>query len=477
MKRLSPLFFAGAVALSSVQGVAQATPESARIQDLEKRLEELDQKYRILERKIEIDQEAASEKSKTAPSMSIGQNGFSYRSADTNFVLRIRGLIQADGRFYIDDNGNNVNDTFLLRRARPIIEGTLWKNLDFTLVPEFGGGSTTTGGTSSASTPSILDAFINARYSPELQLRVGKFKSPVGLEQLQSDTQAPFIERALPSALTPNRDLGVMLHGEVLDGVVNYAAGVFNGVGDNRTTANIDNDDEKEVAARLFFHPFQKTDVELIQGFGFGLGGSYGNQEGGSSLPAGNGYVTEAGQQFFSYRQGAGTNAATANVTADGTHWRLSPQAYWYYRNFSLLGEYVISSQELRRNDPVATFGEVDNTAWQIVGGYVITGEDASYKGVTPRNPLSISEGHWGAWEVVARYSQLDIDNDAFPTFATAATSASRADAFGVGLNWYANRNIRAAVNYIHTEFSGGGSGRVTGKDENAIMTRLQLAF
>jgi phosphate-selective porin OprO/OprP len=96
---------------------------------------------------------------------------------------------------------------------------------------------------------------------------------------------------------------------------------------------------------------------------------------------------------------------------------------------------------------------------------------------VIPRNPFSLSEGHWGAWEVVVRYSQLDIDNDAFPTFANIATSASRADSFGAGLNWYANRNIRAALNYIHTDFSGGESGRISGQEEHAILSRLQLAF
>jgi phosphate-selective porin OprO/OprP len=479
VKPLTLILLAGTISLAPSTLLAQnnASPDNARIQELEKKLEALDQKYRILERRLELEQESAGEKAKTAPSITIGQNGFAYRSADTNFVLKIRGLLQMDGRFYINDGGNNINDTFLLRRARPIFEATLWKNLDFVFAPEFGGGSVANGGVSTATSAGITDAYLNARYSPELQLRVGKFKSPVGLEELQSDTQAPFIERAFPSSLAPVRDLGVMVHGEVLDGVFNYAAGVFNGVGDNRNSSNIDNDDEKEFAARVFMHPFQKTDVELIQGFGFGLGGSYGNQEGTSALPSGNGFFTEAGQQFFTYRQGAGTNAATANVVADGAHWRLTPQGYWYYRNFSLLGEYIISDQELRRNDPGATFGTMRNTAWQIVGGYVLTGEDATYKGVTPRNPFSLSDHHWGAWEIVARFSQLDIDDKAFPTFASPATSATRADAFGVGLNWYANRNVRAAVNYLRTDFKGGDAGRASAQDENAILTRLQLTF
>ena len=448
-----------------------AADDAARIQDLERRLEELDQKYRVLERRLEIEQEVATEKTKTTPSMSIGAQGFTYRSADTNFVLRIRGLIQADSRFYIDDGGNNRNDTFLLRRARPIIEGTLWENLDFTLVPEFGGGSNTADGNPSSSA-TILDAFVNLRYTPALQLRVGKFKSPVGLEQLQSDAQAFFMERGLPSSLTPSRDVGVMLHGEVMDGVIGYAAGVFNGVGDNRNSPNVDIDDEKDIAGRLFFHPFKKTDLEWVQGLGVGAAGTYGNHDGVQGL---NNYSTEAGQTYFSYNPAGGT------VRADGTAWRFTPQAYYYYRSLGLLGEYVISSQEVRAI-PAAARGpsgtaELEHRAWQIVGGYVLTGEDSSFRGVNPKKPFSLTANQWGAWELTARYSHLEIDDEAFPTFADPARSAVEADACSFGVNWYANRNVRTSINYIHTNFKGGEEGNVSWEDENAVLTRLQLAF
>lgn len=458
------------LALAAVTPVL-AADDASRIQELEKRLEELDQKYRVLERRLEIEQETADEKSKTAPSMSIGAQGFSYRSNDTNFVLRIRGLLQADSRFYIDDGGNSRNDTFILRRARPIIEATLWEKLDFTLVPEFGGGSNNAEG-NPGSSASILDAYVNVRYSPELQLRVGKFKSPVGLEQLQSDSQAYFMERGLPSSLTPNRDVGVMLHGDVFGGVVSYAVGVFNGVADNRNSPNLDIDDEKDVAARLFFHPFQNTDIELLQGLGIGAAGTYGNHDGVQGI---NNYSTEGGQTFFSY------NPSNAAVRADGTAWRFTPQAYYYYRSLGFLGEYVVSSQEVRATPTaaggVAGTADLQHRAWQIVGGYVLTGEDASFRGVNPKKPFSLTDNQWGAWEVVARISHLDIDDQAFPTFANPDRSASEANAFGFGLNWYANRNIRTSLNYIHTDFKGGDEGSATREDENAILTRLQVAF
>jgi phosphate-selective porin OprO/OprP len=449
---------------------AFAADDATRIQELERKLQELDQKYRVLERRLEIEGEAAAEKAKTAPSVSIGASGFTMRSNDTNFVLKIRGLLQTDSRFYIDDGGNNRNDTFLLRRARPIIEATLWDKIDLTLVPEFGGGSNNADGSPSSS-PSILDAYVNLEYSPELQLRVGKFKSPVGLEQLQSDSFAYFMERALPSSLTPSRDVGVMLHGEVFDGVVNYQVGVFNGVGDNRNSPNLDIDDEKDVAARLFFHPFLKLENEALQGLGVGVAGSYGNHDGVQGI---SNYSTEAAQTFFSY------NPTGASVRADGTAWRFTPQGYYYWRSLGLLGEYVVSAQEVRAiptaGGPSST-ADLQHRAWQIVGGYVLTGEDASYRGVSPKKPFSLTANQWGAWEVVARYTHLDIDDEAFPTYSNPNTSASEANGFGLGLNWYANRNVRTSLNYIHTDFKGGDNGTVTREDENAVLTRLQLAF
>jgi phosphate-selective porin OprO and OprP len=458
------------LALGAVLSVP-AADDASRIRELEKRLEELDQKYRVLERRLEIENEAATEKSKTAPAMSIGAQGFSYRSADTNFVLRIKGLIQADSRFYIDDGGNNRNDTFLLRRARPIIEGTLWDGIDFSLVPEFGGGSNTADGNPSSSV-SILDAFLNFRYSPALQLRIGKFKEPVGLEQLQSDAQMFFMERGMSASLTPARDLGVMLHGDVLGGVIQYGGGIFNGVGDNRNSPNLDMDDEKDVAGRLFFHPFRKTELEYLQGLGLGAGGTYGNHDGVQGISS---YATEAAQTFFSY------NPANATVRADGTAWRFTPQGYYYYRSLGFLGEYVVSSQEVRATPSAAGgvggIADLQHRSWQIVGGYVLTGEDSSYRGVNPAKPFSLASNQWGAWEVVARYSHFDVDDETFPTFSNPDTSATEANAYGFGLNWYANRNIRAMLNYIHTDFKGGDAGTVARADENAVLTRIQLAF
>jgi phosphate-selective porin OprO/OprP len=195
----------------------------------------------------------------------------------------------------------------------------------------------------------------------------------------------------------------------------------------------------------------------------------------GGSLP---GYATVGQQQFFAY------NPAGAVVVSDGEHWRLSPQGYWYYGPFGILGEYVISNQRVTRTgttpQPVVS---LNNTAWQVAGTWVLTGEDATYGTLTPRHPFNPTSGDWGAWQLVARYSELEIDSDAFPLFANPQTSASRAQECSVGLNWHMNRNVMLKASFAHTWFKGGGGpasgapGNVTSQAENVLFTRLQLAF
>jgi phosphate-selective porin OprO/OprP len=409
-------------------------------------IQALDQKVRILERQRELDKEDAAAVAKTQPLIKLDSSGFTFGSADKNFAIGLHGWVQLDSRTFFDDH-NLVNSGFLLRRARPIISG--------------------------GSVVQIQDAYLNYRYSPELQLEAGKFKSPVGLEQLQSDPYTFFNERSLVTDLVPNRDLGVELHGDLFGGVASYAAGIFDGVSDyNGTTVNSDSDNDKAFAGRIFLQPWKTTDVGALRGLGFGVGGSYeADHNGASGLTPG--YTTDGQQKFFTY---------AAAAVANGTHWRLSPQAYYYYGPFGLLGEYVVSDQEASRTTAPLGSADLQNTAWEISGGWVLTGEDASYTGVTPKHPFDPRKGRWGAWQVVGRYEELNVDDKAFSLslpFAVSTASASSAQAWSVGLNWYLNRNFRVNASFSHTTFSGytGTIPAVPAQPENVLFTRLQLAF
>jgi phosphate-selective porin OprO and OprP len=145
----------------------------------------------------------------------------------------------------------------------------------------------------------------------------------------------------------------------------------------------------------------------------------------------------------------------------------------------------TITDQEVTRSG-VAPFNSahLQNTAWEIIGSWVLTGEDAAYAGgVIPDRPFNPAAGGWGGWQLVARYAQLDIDHEAFPDFANPEIAAGSASAWSVGLNWYLNRNVRVNASFSHTHFNGGGGAgtsapaTVTRRDENVMFTRVQLAF
>jgi phosphate-selective porin OprO and OprP len=73
--------------------------------------------------------------------------------------LKLRGLLHADARWFFEGESASNNDTFLLRRVRPIVEGTAFNIFDFRFTPDFGNGKTV-----------IQDAYVDARFLPWLQL-------------------------------------------------------------------------------------------------------------------------------------------------------------------------------------------------------------------------------------------------------------------------------------------------------------------
>jgi len=442
-------------ALSGAAAAAEETPSA------DERWQALDQKIRILERRLELDQEQAAAKGKDAVVVGAGEKGFFLKSANGDYQLKLSGYVQLDGRFYLDDDNHAASDTFTLRRVRPIVEGTLAKHFDFRIMPDFGGGKTV-----------LQDAYLNARYWPAAKIQVGKFKAPFGLERLQSGTATLFVERALPTSLVPNRDLGLQLHGEVGEGMLTYALGVFNGVPDGGS-GDEDSNDGKDVIGRIFVHPFRKTNIDLLKGFGIGVAASSGNAEGSLSSPDLPSFKTSGQKTFFSYRTNSPATAS-GTVIADGRRNRLSPQAYYFAGPFGLLGEYVRTNQEVEKG---TSDEKLTHKAWQVSSSWVLTGEDASFKGVKPKHPFDPAAGNWGALEVAGRYHQLKVDQDAFPIFADATKSAEKATAWGVGLNWYLNSNVKAVINYEETDFDGGAASNGDRPNEKLILSRFQVAF
>lgn len=419
---------------------------------------DLDRRLRVIERRLELQAEDTAAKAAKDPVVSLAANkGLSIKSPE-GLELKVRGLVQADGRFFVGDERVPQNDGFLFRRIRPTLEGTWGSLVGFRITPEFAGDSAT-----------VVDAYVDLKFDPRATVRIGKVKGPVGLERLQSGGAIALVERGFPTELAPNRDLGVQLQGELFTNRLSYVVGVYNGAPDGRDAATTNPDNEFEYAGRVFWEPF-KNSANAWSGLGLGVAASVGDTFGAGNnvLPR---YRTPGQAQFFGYG---------ANVVGDGLRRRLSPQGYYYGGRFGVLGEYITSEQEVRVASGVGAGRRehLEHEAWQVTGSVVLTGEDASYRGVVkPNRPFTVGGEGWGAFEVVGRYGELSLDDATFPLFASPTVSARASRAWTLGLNWYLNSNLKLVANYTEASFDGGAAAGADREDEKSIFTRAQFSF
>jgi phosphate-selective porin OprO/OprP len=390
------------------------------------------------------------------------QDGFFLQSPSGDFKLKLRGYSQADYRFFPFDAGDTGNDSFFMRRVRPIFEGTVYKYFDFRIMPDFGGGNTV-----------LQDAYMDVRYFPYASVRAGKFKEPISLERLQSGADLTFIERAISQNLAPNRDVGIMFYGDVADSTFTYQLGLFNGVANGSQSSDGDNQTDKDFAGRVFVQPFRSIDVPPLKGLGFGVAGGIGERtnESESSLT----YKTAGRSNFYQY-------VSAANVTGRGQQYRFAPQAYYYVGPFGLMGEYLRTESHIKGTLGAApspiTHPEADerNRGWFGQASYVLTGEDASYKTVVPIDSFDPWNGRWGAFEIAGRVSTVDINDG--PIKAKLAKGSDNTWAYTGGLNWYLNKAFKVQLNYERANFSQHVTFGSTKRDhEDVLLTRFQIQF
>jgi phosphate-selective porin OprO and OprP len=116
--------------------------------------------------------------------------------------------------------------------------------------------------------------------------------------------------------------------------------------------------------------------------------------------------------------------------------------------------------------------------------GYILTGEtrkynpgSASYGGVVPTNPFSLSGGGWGAWEIAGRVSTVDLNDQ---LGIANGVAGGRQTIYTAAVNWYINRNIRFMFDYLHgditKQISATNAGNA-GSTFDAFAMRTQVAF
>ncbi len=423
---------------------------------VEQKIDRLQAELDTLKRQHDLDQEVAAGAAAKTPVATLDKKGLGFTSADGKYSLGLNFQANVDAHSFGGDGGT-LQDEIVDRLVRPTITGRAGA-ASFRITAELGG-------TSSAAN-SIVDGYVEYKASDLIQFRAGKFKSPIGLERLQADADVIWTERGHSTNLVPNRDLGYQVFGTALSNTVEYQVGLFDGSADV-VNLNNDTDNHKDVAYRVFTTPFADSDLVWLQGFGIGYAGTDGKHLANTTntqLPT---YKTPGQQNFFKYATGAFSN---------GKLTRSNPEAYFYLNNFGLLADYVSEEQDVRLG---ANIARLKNTALDVSGSWVLTGESVSYKGgVKPAHDFKIDGSGWGAVELTARYGYTDIDNDAFTLgYASLASSASKATSTGVGIAWYLSENLKLIADWDSTKFQGGATAGANRAKEDFASGRVQFRY
>lgn len=180
----------------------------------------------------------------------------------------LKGLPHISGYVQLGcDWSDATQASFYIKRVRLMLDGDIAPRLDYRVQIEF-------------ASPKVVDAYLRYRPFDCLNLQVGEFKLPFGIENTE---YAPlnfelieypvvlqrlmgFCEEILHETLAATgRDMGAQLYGGFWkrDGysILNYNLGVFNGEGINARDRN----KSKDIAARMTVRPVQ----------GLALSGSY----------------------------------------------------------------------------------------------------------------------------------------------------------------------------------------------------------
>jgi phosphate-selective porin OprO and OprP len=325
---------------------------------------------------------------------------------------------------------------------------------------------------------------------PELRLRAGQFHVPFSLEELTSDNFIDFIERSLVNELTPMRDRGVKIYGDLMGGIISYHLGGFNGTGEDTS----DNNGDKDLAFRLEYSPFRTSDSFWLKGLQFAGNVTWGNEDN-LTTPLGR-TIARTPNRFTFF----------ASQNAQGDRLRYGGDFAWWVGPASLKFEYDVQTNERNGLGPGGTnLDDVTASGWYVSSTYVLTGEDKQRSGnVIPRKPFIpfSDQSGLGAVEVGLRWAELSFDSDSpVNLFSSSlspvnipgggATAKNGAQSLTLGANWYFNEWTRAMLNWnyywydnaLGTPFScqlGSCSAaqlRRADKESWEILSRLQIWF
>lgn len=380
------------------------------------------------------------------------------------FTFKPRGMLQIDyAGFNERKGGYDYNNGTLIRRGRFGFDGTFYRRFKYRIEAEYVGN-----------TVNLLDAYLSYNLSPRLLLTVGQQKAPYGLEANSSDAFNEFLERGMANnafgAVGAERRVGATI--AYLTDRLTATLGVFGAgeaVGRNATTP----DETYGVNGRVTFEPVNEPGKVLH----VGASAYHVTDFAANSVTVGDrpGVRVDGGLLVSAAIAGTAPVGKPQTGVKDGN--------FYGFEGAGVLGPFSVQGEYDHLT--LTRFGglkDVNFDGFYVFGSVFLTGESRAFKNgvidrLKPRNDFDPTKGHWGAFELAARYDRLDLTDLALSPLAR------RGQSFTGALNWYLSGNVKLLFNYIR--FSGQNSPLVaapvalngTTAKGDAFATRLHLDF
>ncbi|GEM19035.1 porin [Nitrosococcus oceani] len=387
------------------------------------------------------------EEAKETPQNSIkvktGYKGLAVESTDGAFKFHVGGRLQIDTAF-VDDDKTRLGSGAELRRARLEVGGTMWRIWGYKFQIDFGHGET-----------KIKDAYIKFRGFKPVSFTLGQQKLPFTLQSWTSNKWIVFQERALMNTFIEDDSIGRRRFGfkahthRIIHG--NHwtaAAGIFGEGVEHKGPFN----ESWAPMGRVTFAPIaEKTRV-----LHFGVDSYYRH------------YPPNPDLSFTAYPEVHSIpsllNSGVISGTEDALLLAGELSAVW--GPFHAQSEYIHAHVGRKNGLP-----DPDFYGWYVQAGYFLTGESRNYEPEEGRYgqifPQGIvGQGGWGAWEVAARFSKLDL--------ADSGILGGVENNITVALNWYATPSILFRMNYIHAHTDPTSIAAGLGVDENVDILGLR---
>jgi phosphate-selective porin OprO/OprP len=405
-------------------------------------------------------------------STSIANGRVAIASPDGAFTLALRSLVQFDVGYFAQGRNPasvDLNSGTNFRRAQLGLQGTVFNDWAYNFIYDFGGNGGENRGY-------IYNAYVEYDGLKPFHFRIGAFTPSEGLDDQTGSGDLFFMERASASDIARNiagaparEAASIYAQGDTYLVSVSYTGKKTT---DNSSTGAVVGtfDTQQALIGRASWLAVSEPDVKwLLDGHITDVlklpDTSPNTASGVIRLSNGPELTVDASRTVDTGSLDA-KDVREFGFESAAIYDRLYAQGGWF-------------RYEVERRTAVLN---PHFSGWYAFVTYSLTGEQhpydpttASFRNLRPAKPLG-TPGGWGAFEVAARYSRIDLDFQPFTTAANGGVAGGKQDAWALGLNWYPNNAIKFQLNYENLQVNHVNA-PANDISANVVALRSQISF